>query len=112
NATLARTVARVVIRTITAEQTKSNLTTSSGLANLLINVGTDVLADQLEKADTRNCFFLPKTVQIARIPVTPGVHTIDVAALDGSGNVIRTQKFTDIEVSAHQKKFVFYSSLD
>ncbi|NLW31996.1 MAG: hypothetical protein GXY77_11135 [Fibrobacter sp.] len=111
-ATLARTVARVVIRTITTQQTKGQLTTNNPLANILINVGTDVLADQLEKADTRSCFLLPKTVQIARIPVKPGVYTIDVAAMGGAGEVLRTKKFSNIKVGTNQKKFVFYSSFE
>jgi hypothetical protein len=108
--TVARTVVRVVLRTIAAEKTKQKLQTNSTAANLLLNIGTDILADQLEKADTRGCFLLPKTVQIVRIPVTPGTYSLDVAAKGSNGSVVRTATFKDIAVKAHQKKFVFYSS--
>jgi hypothetical protein len=107
---VARTATRVVLRTIAAQRAKAQMQTSSPMANLLINVGTDVLTDQIEKADTRSCFLIPKTVQIARIPVKPGVYTIDVTALDGSGNSIGSKQFSNITVKNHQKQFVFYSS--
>jgi uncharacterized protein len=108
--TIARTVARVVLRTITSQKTKEKLQTSSPVANLLGSIATDILADQLEKADTRSCFLLPQTVQIARIPVNPGVYSIDIAALSKGGKVLGTKKINDIIVHEHEKKFVFYSS--
>ena len=110
NTTIVRTVTRVVLRTIASEKTKSKLQSNSGIANLLTNVATDILTDQLEKADTRSCFLLPKTVQIVRIPVSPGVHSVAITAQDKNGNVLTTKKISDITVDKHQKKFVFYSS--
>jgi len=108
--TLARTVARVVLRTIAAQKAKEQIQTGSAAANLLLNIGTDILADQLEKADTRSCFLLPQTVQIVRIPVTPGLYSVDVAAHGENGSIITTKTFTDIAVREHEKKFVFASS--
>jgi uncharacterized protein len=107
---VARTVARVVAHTIAAQEAKKQMETQSPIANLLISLGTDVLSSQLEKADTRCCFFIPKTVQIARIPVKPGKHTITVTARDNTGAVLSSKTFTDISVSPHRKKFVFYCS--
>ena len=40
-ATLARTIVRVVLRTIAAEKAKENIKTDNGIANLLLNIGTD-----------------------------------------------------------------------
>ena len=108
--TIARTVVRVVLRTIAAQRAKAQIQTGSTAANLLLNIGTDILADQLEKADIRGCFLLPKTVQIVRIPVTPGTYSVDVAAKGSDGSVVRTVSFKDVAVRAHQKKFVFCSS--
>lgn len=111
--TITRTVIRAVLRTIAAERTKKKLQTDSPLANLLVNIGTDVLTDQLEKADTRNCFFLPKTVQIVRIPVKAGVmQSIDINALDKQGTVINNKKITGLTLAQNEKRFVFYSSLN
>ena len=107
-ATVARTVIRVVLRTIAAQKTKEELKTSSPVANLLLNIGTDILADQLEKADTRNCFLIPQTVQVARIPVKPGIYTIEIGAKNRTGGLLGSKTFTDITVGRHQKKLVFY----
>jgi hypothetical protein len=110
-ATLARTIARVVLRTIAAEKAKENIRTDNGIANLLLNIGTDILTDQMEKADTRSCFLLPKTVQIARIPVKAGgTYSVDVAALSKSDVVLNSKTFSGITVGENEKKFIFYSS--
>ncbi|MBN1575347.1 MAG: hypothetical protein JW913_02265 [Chitinispirillaceae bacterium] len=108
--TLARTVVRVVLRTIAAQTAKKQMQTESAAANLLLNIGTDLLADQLEKADTRSCFLLPKTVQIVRLPVKPGIYSVDVEAREANGSVISSKSFTDIAIRAREKKFVFYPS--
>jgi hypothetical protein len=109
--TLTRTIIRVVLRTIAAEKTKENIRTDNAIANLLLNFGTDILTDQMEKADTRSCFFLPKTIQIARIPVKAGgTYSVDVAALNRSGEVLNSKTFSGITVGENEKKFIFYSS--
>ena len=106
-----RTVIRVVTRTIAAQEAKKKMETNSGLANLFINIATDVVSSQMEKADTRCCFFIPKTVQIARMPVVPGIYSITVQARDRGGAVIGSKTFASIDVKPHAKRFVFYSSL-
>jgi uncharacterized protein len=107
---VARTVVRVVTRTIAAQEAKKRMATNSDIANLLIGLGTDFVSSQLEKADTRCCFFIPKTVQLARIPVKPGKHTITVVARDPSGSALGSKTFTDVDVKPHKKKFIFYCS--
>ncbi len=109
--TLFRTVIRVVLRTISSQKVKNELAGSDPLANLLLSLGTDVLFDQLEKADTRSCFLIPKTIQIARIPVEAGSHSFELNVHDKRGSVIGTQKFSNIKVKAGEKKVLFYSSL-
>jgi hypothetical protein len=109
-ATLTRTAIRVVLRTIAAQKAKNEMQTQSPIANLLINIGTDVLADQIERADTRSCFLIPKTVQIARIPVQPGTYTFDVAARDSKGVAIGTKTFEKVTVKSGEKRFLFYCS--
>jgi uncharacterized protein len=109
-ATLLRTVVRVVIRTIAAQKAKEGMETKSPIANLLINVGTDILADQLERADTRSCFFVPKTIQIARVRVQPGTYTLNAAAHGTNGAVVGTKTFEQVSVKKGEKKFVFYCS--
>jgi uncharacterized protein len=110
-AMLTRTIVRVVTRTIAAQETKNAVSGSNPLLNLILNIGTDVLADQFEQADTRAWFLLPRTVQVARIPVKPGVHSLTVQAHDASGKALGTRAFDNIEVKPGEKKFLFYASL-
>ncbi len=106
--TLARTALRVVIRTIAAQRAKDEMTTKDPMVNLLLNFGTDLLADQLEKADTRLCFFLPNTVQIRRIPVPAGNHRLRVQALDRYGSEIESKVWENVRTEAGERTFVFY----
>ncbi|MBD3393765.1 MAG: hypothetical protein GF418_16660 [Chitinivibrionales bacterium] len=110
-ATLIRTTIRVVLRTIAAQKAKQKLETASPIANLLVSVGTDVLADQLEKADTRLSFLLPKSIHITRIPVEPGMHRVEASALNRSGGVIDTRAWDNVTVGAGEKTFLFYPAV-
>lgn len=110
-AMLTRTVVRVVLRTITAQETKQAVSGSNPILNLIFNIGTDVLADQLEQADTRTWFLLPRTIQVARIPVKPGRHSLTVQAHDANGNPLAARAFENVEVKAGEKKFLFFASL-
>ena len=109
-AILTRTVIRVVLRTIASEQTKSSLRTDNPLVNLLVNVGTDVLADRLEQADTRTWFLLPKRLEIARLPVKPGTYNVVAGAQDASGNTLKSQSYESVTVKPGEKRFLFLTS--
>ncbi len=104
--TLIRTVIRVALRTYAAQKTKDQLVGSNPLLNLLFSVGTDVLADQLEQADTRASFMLPKTLQLARFPVSPGKHKITVST--NSSSLIEN---VELEVHSGEKRFMIVPSL-
>jgi hypothetical protein len=108
---LTRAAIRVVLRMMTTQYAKDQLKKETPLENILISTGIDLLTDQLEKADTRLCFILPKTIQIARIPVKPAKHRIEVFALNSSGNAIGKKVWENVIVRQGEKKFLFYPSL-
>ena len=108
---LTRAAIRVVLRMLTTKYAKDELEKETPLENILISTGIDLLADQLERADTRLCFILPKTIQLARIPVKPAKHRIEVFALNSSGNVIGKKVWENVIVRQGEKKFLFYPSL-
>jgi len=108
---LTRAAIRVVSRMLTTQYAKNQLESETPLENILISTGIDLLTDQLEKADTRLCFILPKSIQIARIPVKPAKHRIEVSVLNGSGNVIGKKVWENVIVRQGEKKFLFYPSL-
>lgn len=108
--TIARSVIRVVLRTIAAQKAKEEIRTDDAVANLILNFGTDILTDQIEKADIRTCFFTPKTIQIARIPVNEGIHSVRIAGLGKSDNVLNEKEFDKVTVVKGEKKILFYES--
>jgi len=110
HATLLRTTIRTVLRTIAAQKTKEQMTTSSPMGNLLLNLGTDILTDQIERADTRLCFLFPQTVHITRIPVTPGQHRIKAFAKNSSSGIVGKKEWQTVSVKKGEKKFIFFPS--
>lgn len=110
--TVIRTTIRVVARTIASEKAKNKLESDNAIANLFVNFGVDLLSDQLEQADTRSGFLVPKTIHLARIPVESGTHNFTVAAHTSSGSVVNSKIFEGISVKPGEKKFIFYSSME
>lgn len=108
---LVRTVIRVILRTISTVKTKEQLKTGSDVANLLINLGTDLLTDQLEKADTRSAFLIPKKIHIARFPIKVGTHTLHVSVRSRSGTVVDTREFANIRILPGSRKILLYPCL-
>jgi tetratricopeptide (TPR) repeat protein len=109
-AMLTRTVIRVAVRTLAAEKTKAQMRTDNPIVNLLLSLGTDALADQLEQADVRLWFLLPRTLNVARIPVPAGNHTLQVAAENAEGKVVRVETL-HAHVRPGKTRFVFFNSL-
>jgi hypothetical protein len=105
-AIVARTVIRAVIRTISSNQIQK-VDTGIPALNLIKDVGTMVAADQMEKADVRMCFMLPKRIIVTRIPVKPGVHSVKMNVHDRSGGIIGRKSFDNIDVKQGEKKVLF-----
>ncbi len=109
-AVLLRTVTRVVVRTLATERAKAEVRTDNPLLNLLTNLGADFLSGQLEQADVRSWFLLPRTVQVATLRVPAGVRELQLGALDGDGRTVLTEA-RQVEVRPGGTTFVFFNSL-
>ena len=110
NSVLVRTVIRVGLRTLATEKAKSEMRTDNPLLNLITNVGVDFLSGQLEQADARSWFLLPRTVQFARLTLPVGRQTLQIGAENESGGTVLAET-REIEVRAGQTSFVFFNSL-
>ena len=110
---LMRTAGRVILRTIAASKAKGGMqaATGGGFVNLLLNIGTDIATGALEEADLRLGSAMPLTLQIARIPVQPGKHSVKIDVLNSSG--IKTDTFVEqnINVKRGGKIFIFVPAL-
>lgn len=69
-----------------------------------------IVMNATDRADLRQWSTLPQTIQIARIPVTPGQHSLRVEALGDGAYPLQNQKF-DVEVKPGQKYFINWRSL-
>jgi len=110
NSTLIRTAGRVITRTIAASKAKDKVQTGNGLLDLAVNIGTDIFTGVLEEADLRLGSAMPRTLQILRIPVEPGRHSVNIDILDSYGR--KTGSFKqNVEIKKGEKAFVFAPSL-
>ncbi|GBU25209.1 hypothetical protein R83H12_01850 [Fibrobacteria bacterium R8-3-H12] len=108
---LIRTAGRVILRTIAANKAKSKIRTGNGLADLALNIGTDLATNAMENADLRLGSALPQTIQILRFPVEPGKHSVKIDVLDNYGR--KTGSFTEqsVNVKKGEKAFIFAPAL-
>jgi tetratricopeptide (TPR) repeat protein len=110
-AMLLRTAGRVILRTIAASKAKDKMRTGNGLADLALNLGTDFATGAMEKADLRLGSTMPLTLQIARIPVEPGKHSVKIDILDGYGRKIGHFAEESVNVKKDGKIFIFAPAL-
>lgn len=103
NSVITRTAVRVILRTIAAQKAKQATNTGNGIFDLLKNIAVDVGQTQLEQADLRVGLFLPNSFHMTRIPVEPGSHDVNVAAIGPHGETVGVYKFDRIAVRKGQK---------
>jgi len=111
NTMLLRTAGRVILRTIAANKAKNRMRTGNGLADLALNLGTDFATGAIEKADLRLGSAMPLTIQIARIPVEPGKHSVKIDILDNHGRKTGSFAEQSIDVKKGEKVFLFAPAL-
>ncbi len=104
---LLRTAGRVIIRTIAASKAKSKMKTGNGLADLALNLGTDFATYAIENADLRLGAAIPLTLQMSRIPVEPGKHSVKIDILDITGRKIGSFSEQNVNVKRGEKVFIF-----
>jgi hypothetical protein len=95
---LIKTTARAFVKYITYLKAKKENKVLGFFTNLF-NVSTEI-------ADTRSWVSLPNNIQIGRLTLPPGKHTITIEAHDKSGNIIETKTFENIEIKPGQRTFI------
>lgn len=74
--------------------------------NKVLGFFTNLLNVSTEIADTRSWVSLPHNIQIGRMELPPGIHTITLEALDANSNIIESKTFADIEINPGQRTFL------
>lgn len=97
---LARTVARGLIKYSASVKAKEK----SKVLGFIVNL----FSAAIETADTRSWVSLPHNVQIGRLTLPAGTHTLTLESLDDRGCVIETGTISDIDIRPGTRTFVNY----
>ncbi len=104
-AIIARGVARMVVKNIAAKETKKN-SSQLGAFGFLADIAVDVGTAASERADTRTWSLLPGQINMARLALPAGTHTVTATYYSPSGGILATREYKDITVKTGQKSFV------
>ncbi len=103
--TLARQMpvitARAVARAAVKYKMSKKVSEQNGALGAIVNIANVVS----ERADTRSWSTLPQNIQIARMPLKPGVYNVDIDIVDANGTVIDTKHYPGVKMSAGQKVY-------
>ena len=97
---LARTVARGLVKYSASVKAKEK----SKVLGFIVNL----FSAAIEMADTRSWVSLPHNVQIGRLALPAGTHTLTLESLDNRGRVIETGTISDIDIRPGTRTFVNY----
>ncbi len=102
-ALVARRVGGIAAKAVVADQVRQKNELLGSLTWIAMNIA--------DRADLRHWSTLPQTIQMVRIPISPGSHKIVLQGQDYSG--IPTAEFleTEVTVKAGQKTFVNWRAL-
>lgn len=97
---LARTVARGLVKYSASAKVEEK--------NKVLGFFVNLFSAATEAADTRSWVSLPHNVQIGRLTLPAGTHTLTLESLDGRGRVIETGTISDIDIRPGTRTFVNY----
>ncbi len=101
-----KTIARSLVKTSSsiALKEQSRQTDDSGASLLLgvLSLGTQLYAEASEQADLRLSRYFPSKAYVGGITIDPGACSFSVRYYDGSGDIIREQRFENVDVRANR----------
>ncbi|MCD6413563.1 MAG: hypothetical protein J7L54_05410 [Elusimicrobia bacterium] len=108
----ARAIARAWIKAVLAKKAEEKTAKRRGeLTGLLVGGALRAIGSATETADLRRWGTLPAEIDVARIPVKPGKHSLRIYFKDKNGNIISQKVLNDISVRKNKKTFVTVRTL-
>lgn len=96
----ARAVARAVL--------KYNMSREAGKQNDVAGLLVNIVGVLTERADTRSWLSLPANIQMARLQLPAGTHTLSIELLDQLEHIQHTAKLIDVKVNPGERRYVSY----
>jgi uncharacterized protein len=111
-ATLNSQYASLVAKRIAGMVAKDVVARKVGKDNAALGSLLFIAMHAADRADLRQWSTLPQTVQVARMDLPEGAHTVQVQGFDGSGYETSDKKtFDNVEIKAGKKTFIGWRSL-
>jgi hypothetical protein len=106
----ARAVARAAVKAAAArearKQANKRSNDDSAAAAMLLAFAVEATTILTERADTRSWLTLPSTVQLARLPLSPGTYTVRVELLGSGSSAPTVQEIRDVVVRKGHQTFL------
>jgi hypothetical protein len=96
----ARAVARAVL--------KYNMSREAGKQNDVAGLIVNIAGVLTERADTRSWLSLPANIQMARLQLPAGTHTLSIELLNDFGHIQHTTKLSNVKVTPGERRYVSY----
>ena len=98
----------VLARTVARGLAKYGASIKAEKENKVLGFFVKLFAAVTETADTRSWVSLPHNVQVGRLTLPAGTHTLTLESLDGRGRVIATGTLSDVHIRPGARTFVNY----
>lgn len=107
--TIARAVGRFVLAKVVTDQVRQHENKDTYGLSIIANSVLNITNSLLEKADKRSWRTLPEEINMSKIYLPEGIHTLNIKYLDSSGKVVYQDQIT-VNVAQNKKTFVITKS--
>lgn len=107
--TIARAVGRYVIAKTVTDQIRQQESKDNNTLSILTNSFLNITNSLLEKADKRSWRTLPETINMAKIYLPEGEHTLNIKYLSSTKTTVYSEKIK-VDIKRNKKTFVITKS--
>ncbi|MBQ3942863.1 MAG: hypothetical protein II669_00930 [Elusimicrobia bacterium] len=107
--TIARAVGRFVLAKVVTNQIRKQGSRQNNDLSILANAILNVTNSLLEKADKRSWRTLPEEINMCRMYLSEGIHTLNIKYLSSSNSVIYQEQIV-VQIEKDKKTFVLTKS--
>ncbi len=107
--TIARAVGRFVLAKVVTNQVRQQEGRGDHTLSILTNSILNITNSLIEKADKRSWRTLPEQINMSRIYLQEGIHTLNIKYLDSAGTNVYTQQIV-VHIERDKKTFVVTKS--
>lgn len=107
----SRAIARAMVKFVLAKAATDAAESKYGKnswQSIMTKVTTNVASAASEIADTRGWSTLPSQIRVARLPLSPGRHDLNVLFKDAAGTTLKSHEFKDVIVKKGKRTYLHY----